>query len=276
MIVEPTPASTLCSLSSDNTRLWASGTILVRNQDEEDPDKINVFIPRNLICSISGRVRDIVPTARSWPVIEWKTIANGGWRNRIEMDVWPWMPEFIKFLHTGARVFDDHEDAYYTGEWCLGAVLDCPEYQNAIMKEMLRSETLVETDMVGMGEDENELLRMFVDTYAHHLPRIGVTSIGNGKLDRSNKLAAYIIDLMVWEGIRGGFHWLTVVHKGGCVANILARAQVDAAKKSAPRFPPWHVFNRHKYLMDEKHPTAELKRGGEKGPGGSKKRGRAA
>jgi hypothetical protein len=103
--------------------------------------------------------------------------------------------------------------------------------------------------------EDKEVYREIAGHELDEIEHTGAKHIGNGKFE-SNKLLSYKVDKLVWEAAHGGFSWLSVVHNGGCIANMVARAQVEAAT-SKPRFPPWHIFNDHKYLMNENPKVAK-------------------
>lgn len=54
----------------------------------------------------------------------------------------------------------------------------------------------------------------------------------------------------------------------------MAKSQVEAAKNSAPRFPPWHIFNRYKYMVSERRVVnVSAKCGGSEIAGNAAKKG---
>lgn len=128
----------------------------------------------------------------------------------------------------------------------MGAALEAPKYQNFVMKEKMTFSAGAEDDF----RNEYDTLSMCIGEDAEALAGMGLISIGGGKFQK-NMLARYIIDKVVWDERKGGGVWLEIVHRGGCIATFIAKAQAEASKKPAPRFPPWHIFNRYKYLLSE-------------------------
>ncbi|KUJ17061.1 uncharacterized protein LY89DRAFT_734052 [Mollisia scopiformis] len=239
-------------------RLWATNTIEIYNKNEDDPYTRRVFIARDVICSLSGRFRKLSPTSRSWPIIEWKMAVDQQWRKNF--NPWAFIQDIMKYLHTFAPIETEEElFEFMCGEWTLGAAFEAPKYQNYAMKRAMslhtaefqvRARVYINSNEKNISIWDVVQLRRFEPTYAKE-----------GDLNKY-KLATYILDSLVWDTFAGGTLWLNMVKDGGFLAEIVATAHFEAAKKPAPRFPPWHIFNRHKYLLNE-DPITPPKRAGD-------------
>jgi hypothetical protein len=223
--------------------------LAIHNDDEDHEDHSIVFVPKDLICSQSGLFKRLVPTDRSWPIMEWDVIVD----NSGCSDLWSEIDNFLQFLYGGTKKRDSCEcscgDDYIT-MWVLGSALECPKYQHLAMEQIFKRDNKEEAQS---KSDDVEMSVDFGDIASEDLgalDRIGAKHKLNGTFYK-NKLLSYIIDKLVWDAMHGGFTWLNVVHRGTCLANMVARACFDAAKKPRPpKFAPWHIFNQHKYLLN--------------------------
>jgi hypothetical protein len=142
--------------------------------------------------------------------------------------------------------------------WTMGLALECPKYQNVAIQELFERDSEDEAELKCDGMKKSEMFSFIASKHLSYLDGIGAKHKANGTF-HDNKLLSYIIDKLVWDAMKGGFTWLNVVHKGTCLANIVARACFDAAKKPRPpKFAPWHIFNHQKYLLNVEPVPVEL------------------
>lgn len=229
-------------------RLWASNAVQLHYSHVDNPANRGIFVSRDILCAASDRFRDLLAPTRSWPIIDWASL----WKNQSQAHkYWNYVPKFIEFIHVSSRRLDSAEeedhDSYMSKEWCMGAGLGAPKYQNYIMKEKMLLDASLEADFL---VDEYTTLATCIREEAEGLQDHELDITIRGKYQK-HKLADYILDKVVWDGARGGTIAMELIQKGGSVALAVARRQVRAAKKPAPRFPPWHVFNHYKYLLSE-------------------------
>ncbi|KAI9054886.1 hypothetical protein LZ554_002030 [Drepanopeziza brunnea f. sp. 'monogermtubi'] len=243
--------------------LWASGMLEINNEVEDDI-LTRVFVPKALACSVFHRVQELVPAYRSWPVIDWSDIVEPGLglEPGYGFNLWSDIDRATKFLYSGKVRCDNYLRNYYTGEetragyirdWCMGAALGSPMYQNIAMNYMMERDTLHEIDLAQDIEVKHEIFAIIADDDLEgfsSLREIGFRCMENAAFE-PHKLLSYILDKLVWEAAQGGYSWLKYIHGGGCLANVVARAQVDALKNPAARFAPWHISNQHTYLLSE-------------------------
>ncbi|KAH6717002.1 hypothetical protein BKA61DRAFT_718681 [Leptodontidium sp. MPI-SDFR-AT-0119] len=219
--------------------LWASGMLEIYNgKIDEDIDgdyeaysgdfgpHCRVFVAKVPICAISKRFQEPVPTDRSWPVVNFHTVLGPSWSGLDRFNYWRRIDAFLKFVYRG-EFNTGGSDSYFNLtesdviNWCLGAAFKCPKLQNIALKSIMKRDATTEA-MKAYREGESAIWSKIADDSAYLMERIGVVQKGDGEFE-PHKLMSYMID----------------------------RAQVDAAKKPKPRFAPWHVFNRHRYLMSE-------------------------
>lgn len=244
-------------------RLWASGMLEIHKSEEdaeEDPGDeehsgdfgphSRVFVAKGPICAIAKRFQELVPRDRSWPILEWLTIigpANFGY--------WHHIDGVLKFVYRGDIDTGGPESYFNTTEgdivnWCLGEALKCPKKQNLSLKAIMKRDASMEQALDAYGEDRIAVLSDIADDGANILEKIGTVHKGDGEF-ASHKVMSYMVDRLIWDALNGGFAYLKVIHRGNCTANMVARAHIDAAKKPKPRFAPWYVSNRHRYLLNE-------------------------
>ncbi|KAH7313175.1 hypothetical protein BKA65DRAFT_484360 [Rhexocercosporidium sp. MPI-PUGE-AT-0058] len=248
--------------------LWASGILEIHNDEmDEDEDEYDeeysgdfgvqcrVFVAKAAICAISKRFQELVPVDRSWPVLEFDVILGPSWSGPSSFNYWRRIDAIMKFVYRGEFNTGGAGSYFNLTEsdvinWCLGTAFKCPKLQNTALKAIMKRDAALEEALKACGDDESTILSRIADDSAYLLEKIGVVHKVNGELE-PHKLMSYMVDRLTWDALNGGFSYLRVVHRGHCTANMVARAQVDAAKKPKPRFAPWHVFNRHRYLMNE-------------------------
>lgn len=227
--------------------------LAIHNEDDDvddHDDHTMVFVPKDLICTQSGRIRRLVPTARSWPVLEWDMIVDSSERQYL----WTEIDKFLQFLYGRTKKRDSCEcgcgDDYIITMWVLGSALECPKYQHLAMEQIFKRDSKEEAELKAGNVEMSVILGEIATEHLGALDRIGVKHKLNGTFYK-NKLLSYIIDKLIWDAMQGGFTWLNVVHEGTCLASMVARACFDAAKKPRPpKFAPWHIFNQHKYLLN--------------------------
>ncbi|EKD19620.1 uncharacterized protein L3040_002037 [Drepanopeziza brunnea f. sp. 'multigermtubi'] len=243
--------------------LWASGMLEINNEDDDNIHS-RVFVPKALTCSVFRRVQELVPAYRSWPVIDWSDIVEPelGLEPGYGFDLWGDIDRATKFLYSGKVRRDNHLRNNYMGEetgagyirdWCMGAALGSPKYQNIAMSYMMERDTLGEIDLAQDYEVKHEIFAILADEdldAISSLREVGFRCMENAAFE-PHKLLSYMLDKLVWEAAHGGYSWLKYVYRGGCLANVVARAQVDALKNPAARFAPWHISNQHRYLLSE-------------------------
>jgi hypothetical protein len=226
--------------------------LAIHNDDEVHEDHSMVFVPKDLICSQSGRIRRLVATARSWPILEWNVIVD----NSESSDLWSEVDKFLQFLYGGTKKRDSCECGCSDDSitvWVMGLALECPKYQHVAMEQLFKRDSKEEAELKSDGLETSEIFGNIASEHLGALDGIGAKHKLNGTFYK-NKLLSYIIDKLVWDAMHGGFTWLNVVHRGTCLANMVARACFDAAKKPRPpKFAPWHIFNQHKYLLNVDH-----------------------
>ncbi|CZT03795.1 uncharacterized protein RAG0_10438 [Rhynchosporium agropyri] len=206
--------------------LWASGMIEIHNSAEKGDD-----------YSDDG----------SWPILEWEILVRG-----YPFNAWTDFDAILRFVYRGELDRGHPGSAFDTTEgdiinWCLGRILQCPKLQNETMKAIMRRDAATDKGLFSQSDQTFIFLGCPVAECTWMMEKIGVVHKGDGEFE-PHKLMSYMIDRLIWDATNGGYAYLNVVHRGGCVANMVARAQVDAATKPKLRFAPWHVFNRHKYL----------------------------
>ncbi|CZT00582.1 uncharacterized protein RCO7_03018 [Rhynchosporium graminicola] len=206
--------------------LWASGMIEIHNSAEEGDD-----------YSDDG----------SWPILEWEILVRG-----YPFNTWTDFDAILRFVYRGELDCGHPGSAFDTTEgdiinWCLGRTLQCPKLQNETMKAIMRRDAATDKGLFSQSDQTFIFLGCPVAEWTWMMEKIGVVHKGDGEFE-PHKLMSYMIDRLIWDATNGGYAYLNVVRRGGCVANMVARAQVDAATKPKLRFAPWHVFNRHKYL----------------------------
>ncbi|KAG4436287.1 hypothetical protein IFR05_008227 [Cadophora sp. M221] len=247
--------------------LWASGVLEIYNKKidrDQDGDyeayggdfgpHCRVFVPRTTICAISKRFQQLVPGARSWPILNFHAILGPLWSGPNRFNYWPRMDAILVFVYRD-EFNTGGSDSYFNLtesdviNWCLGAAFKCPKLQNTALKSIMKRDATTEATKTHRG-GKSAMLSEIADDCAELLERIGVIQKANGEFE-PHKLMSYMVDRLIWDAFNGGYTYLTAIHGGNCTACIVARAQVDAAKKPKPRFAPWHVFNRHKYLISE-------------------------
>ncbi|PVH85904.1 hypothetical protein DL98DRAFT_526937 [Cadophora sp. DSE1049] len=236
--------------------LWASVMLEIHNSvedEEEHPDDeeysgdfgphSRVFVAKAPIRAIAKRFQELAPHDRSWPILEWRTIiepANFGYWHRIDV--------IMKFVYRGEFNTGGPESYFNTTE---GDIVNwCPTMQNISLKAIMKRDAAMEQALDAYGDDQIAILGVIADDSAYTLEKIGTVHKGDGEFE-THKLMSYMIDRLIWDALNGCFAYLKVVHRGNCTANMVARAHIDAAKKPKPRFAPWHVFNRHRYLVSE-------------------------
>jgi hypothetical protein len=223
--------------------------LAIHNDDEDHEDHSMVFVPKDLICSQSGRIRRLVATARSWPILEWDVIVG----NSECSDLWSEIDKFLQFLYGGTKKHDPCECGCSIDSitmWVMGSALECPKYQHVAMELLFKQDSKGEAELKSDGLEASEIFGDIAFEHLDALDRIGAKHKLNGTFHKNN-LLSYIIDKLVWDAMHGGFTWLDVVYRGTCLANMVARACFDAAKKPRPpKFAPWHIFNQHKYLLN--------------------------
>lgn len=240
------------------------------NEDDEEEDsdgedycgdfghRSRVFVAKAPICAIAKRVQELAPHDRSWPILEWTTIIGPA-----KFGYWHRINAIMKFVYRGELDTGGPESYFNTTEsdivnWCLGQALKCPKLQNISLKAIMKRDATMEQALKAYGDDKIAILGAIAEDGADMMARIGTIHKGDGEFE-AHKLMSYMVDRLIWDALNGGYTYLNVVHRGNCTANMVARAHVDAAKKPNPRFAPWHVFNRHRYLMSEEF-KAENKR----------------
>lgn len=73
------------------------------------------------------------------------------------------MSEFMQFLHTSTRQLDEDDGDVLYKEWCLGAALEAPQYQNFIMRAMFSWDSSMDNKdsrQKALTEDANTLDRI--------------------------------------------------------------------------------------------------------------------
>ena len=113
------------------------------------------------------------------------------------------------------------------------------------MEYLFKSDSEEEATLKSEGLETSKAFGILASCHLSYLDRI----VAQRETFSDNKLLSYIIDKLVWDALHGGSTWLGVVHRGTCIANMVAKACFDAAKKPRPRFPPWHIFSHGKYLL---------------------------
>ncbi|KAL2061888.1 hypothetical protein VTL71DRAFT_7266 [Oculimacula yallundae] len=248
--------------------LWASGMIEIHNSaaameegdlDENDMDDFvphsRVFVAKAPICAVAGRFQELLPHKRSWPILELEDLVGNH-----PFNAWTDIDAILMFVYRGE--FHAGTNSYYDStegdivNWRLGMDLQYPKLQNATMKAIMKRDSETQTTLDLMGGKIPFVTNPVADCICM-MEKLGVVHKADGKF-QTHKLMSYMIDRLTWDAMNGGFTYLKVVHRGGCVANMVARAQVDAAKKPKPAFAPWHIFNRHKYLMSEDLETSKV------------------
>jgi len=219
------------------SRLWGAGMIELRH-DTRSPR----YVPRSILCRSSGRFKSLLPAERTWPIIKWTAVflhfkPEGTW-------FWGAIDNLLEFLFTGTlpKTSANHATLYV-----LGAELELPSYQNAVLMSLAKidqdsEDSFLSSDKKLSGK-KNAIRGDFF--MAEFFSKEG-TVVG------SEKLISYIVDRYIWESEMGGKAWLDVVDRGGIWAQIVAQAKVEAAKrKLPPRYPPWNVNNLVNYLLDD-------------------------
>lgn len=206
--------------------------------EEEDEDdeawsgdfgpQCRVFVAKVPICAIAKRFQELIPSERSWPVLEWQTIMSP---SPNQFNYWYRIDAVLKFVYQGSFDTGGPESYFNTTDsdiitWCLGNSFKCPKLQNFALKAVMKRDAATEESMKECGEDENYILRSIAADSAYLMENIGVIHKAEGEF-HPHKLISYMMDRLVWDALNGGYQYLTIIHGGNCIANMVARAQVS-------------------------------------------------
>jgi len=159
----------------------------IRNEDPGDDDSKH-FVSRKALCAVSQRIQNLVPTPRSWPILLWEEVVDehieGQWAG-----FWGLFDEFLRFAYTGT--YEDVAGIGFTFGWCMGAALGSPKLQNAVMKDLMRDDSVDEAEM-SYAPTEKENLECVVRHELDAINRSGVKHIRDGTYE-THKLFSYMV-----------------------------------------------------------------------------------
>jgi hypothetical protein len=240
--------------------LWASSFLeigFVKStccDDEEEKQ----YYPRSMIIQISGRVRQLYPRQRSWPILRWENIVDLHSIKDTHPYEWAFSCQwetFPDYIYGGVIKSLDIPFERIECFWVFGEEIDCPQYQNVVMRRILEG-------VVDHAKAlENDKAKVNVGDFFHWKYLYGISpekleAFFNG--DYEGKMLSFIVDILVWDAVVArGEQWLEIVkyaiYGSTCLNMILAKSIHEKSVSQLPKdtLPPWHVTNHHKYLRKE-------------------------
>ena len=234
--------------------LWASGFLEICCDDEEEKQ----YYLRSMMIQISGRVRQLCPGQRSWPILRWEDIVDLHSIKDTHPYEWTFScqwEDFPDYVYGGVIKSFDTLGERIECFWVFGEEIDCPQYQNVVMRRILEGAADHAKAL------EKDKAKVDVGTFFHQKYLYGISPEkleAFFKGDYEGKLLSFIVDILVWDAlVARGEQWLKIIkyaiYGSTCLNMILAKSIHEKSVSQIPQDtqPPWHVTNHHKYLRKE-------------------------